>query len=50
MVCAQQSFVLKETIEIIVTAATKIIARQHNTAKKLFYNELFFNAGLNCTQ
>jgi len=36
MVCAQQSFVLKETTEIISTAATKIIARKPNTAEKYF--------------
>jgi hypothetical protein len=50
MVCAQQSFVLKETIEIILTAATKIIARKRNTAEKYFCNKLSLIAGLNCTQ
>jgi hypothetical protein len=44
-----KGFVLKETIEIIVTAATKIIARKRNRAEKYFYNELFFIAVLNCT-
>jgi hypothetical protein len=33
-----KTFVLKDTIEEILTAATKIIARKRNTAEKYFYN------------
>ena len=35
MVCAQQEFCFKETIRIILTAATKIKARKHKTEEHI---------------